>query len=74
MGAPGGHGLGALEQVRRQLRELAALTADQGDVARQWLPLEALDEPGQAVALGIHVGVIDLIRICLLYTSDAADE
>ena len=49
-----------LEQIGGQLSKLAALTLEQAHMASQRLALEALHQPGEAIALGIHIGIIDL--------------
>src|SRR5712692_9935116 len=67
-----------LEHVRRQLRKGAALALGQRDVPGQPLELELVDHVHQAVRGGVHVRVVDLVRVAgeddLGVVADAGDD
>src|SRR5882724_2779321 len=52
-----------LQQVRRQLGELAALTLGEDDMAAHLLVAERVRRDGQAVRRAVDVRIVDLPRI-----------
>ena len=54
---------GSSEQVGRELRELAALTLREDDVARDLLALELVGRDREPVRRAVDVGVVDLARV-----------
>jgi hypothetical protein len=54
---------GSLQQLRTQLGHAGQLALDQGDMARDGLSLEPLDEISESIAVAVEVGMVDLVRI-----------
>ena len=58
--APATSGRTCLQEPARQVRQLRALTLSQSNVSVAHLPLHAIDQIGEPVALGVEVGRVDL--------------
>src|SRR6185295_1096898 len=53
----------ALQHLARQVRQLRALALVQIDVGVEPLPLDPVDQVGEAVRVGVQVGRVDLVDV-----------